>query len=365
MIYGNALWRLERGPGGGAPIGVTRKPWRKIAKVVTTGGRRGALLRDAARTGRGRARASAPDRRRPLRPLRGRRGRGAVAAARVPRDARAPRRRRAAPARLLQELGAHVRPPLRRPSQHRQGARGPRHHQRAVREPENAGKILVTSGKWERTSDSPTDSGVVELLLLSREEVAAAYTIPPPVLGILDRAIKSNVESCAPVHPRLARPARTEITDDIDAQLTFQTPGGRRCASVHVRGAAAARPGRARARRAARRAVPDRRRDPLEARPAAAEDQGRHRRAVGHTGLEPAVLVGRWQDAGPRKNAGEGARAGRARAGHRGSRSTSCRPSSARGDRVDRSADGICRAHFDPFTRITRMGAASMTLRRP
>lgn len=59
--------------------------------------------------------------------------------------------------------------------------------------PENAGKVLVASGKWTTISDSPDHAQVVELIHNSREEIAAAYAIPPPVLGILDRAIKSNV----------------------------------------------------------------------------------------------------------------------------------------------------------------------------
>lgn len=33
----------------------------------------------------------------------------------------------------------------------------------------------------------------VELAKLSRDEVSIAYNIPPPVLGIMDRPIKSNV----------------------------------------------------------------------------------------------------------------------------------------------------------------------------
>jgi capsid portal protein len=35
---------------------------------------------------------------------------------------------------------------------------------------------------------------LVELAHLSRDKVAAAYGIPPPVMGILDNAIKANVE---------------------------------------------------------------------------------------------------------------------------------------------------------------------------
>lgn len=59
--------------------------------------------------------------------------------------------------------------------------------------PESAGKVLVSSGKWETISESPEHSAIVQLMHQSREEVAAAYGVPPPLMGILDRAIMGNV----------------------------------------------------------------------------------------------------------------------------------------------------------------------------
>src|SRR5207302_7466651 len=60
--------------------------------------------------------------------------------------------------------------------------------------PENAGKVLVTSADWQSMGAPPNQTEIIELIRLSREEVLAAYNIPPPVAGILDRAIKSNIQ---------------------------------------------------------------------------------------------------------------------------------------------------------------------------
>lgn len=59
--------------------------------------------------------------------------------------------------------------------------------------PENAGRVLVTSGDWQPIATKPSESEVVELVRLSREEIVAAYGVPPPVVGMIDDAIKANV----------------------------------------------------------------------------------------------------------------------------------------------------------------------------
>lgn len=64
----------------------------------------------------------------------------------------------------------------------------------AYASPENAGKVLVTSGEWKSIGETPEHSQVVDLIKYSREEAAAAFGIPQPLLGILDRAIMSNVK---------------------------------------------------------------------------------------------------------------------------------------------------------------------------
>lgn len=68
--------------------------------------------------------------------------------------------------------------------------------------PENAGRVLVTSGKYSQMGETPEHSEVVELAKLSREEVAAGYHIPQPMIGILDRAIMSNVKELRSYHVR-------------------------------------------------------------------------------------------------------------------------------------------------------------------
>lgn len=56
--------------------------------------------------------------------------------------------------------------------------------------PENAGRPLITSGSWSPMNGGTSYTDLVELAKLSRDEVSIAYNIPPPVLGIMDRAIK-------------------------------------------------------------------------------------------------------------------------------------------------------------------------------
>jgi phage portal protein BeeE len=52
---------------------------------------------------------------------------------------------------------------------------------------------MVTSAEWQALSADPQASNIVELAKLSREEIAAAFQVPPPILGILERAIRANV----------------------------------------------------------------------------------------------------------------------------------------------------------------------------
>lgn len=59
--------------------------------------------------------------------------------------------------------------------------------------PDNAGRPTITSGKYHPVTASPDDSKVVELAKASREEIVAVFGVAPPLVGILDRAIMSNV----------------------------------------------------------------------------------------------------------------------------------------------------------------------------
>jgi len=59
--------------------------------------------------------------------------------------------------------------------------------------PDNAGKVIVTTGDFQPLTQGHDQSQIIELARQSREEIAAVYRIPLPVLGVLDNAIKSNV----------------------------------------------------------------------------------------------------------------------------------------------------------------------------
>lgn len=91
--------------------------------------------------------------------------------------------------------------------------------------PENAGKVLVTSGEWQSMTDSPDQAQIIELARLSREEVAAAYGIPQPMVGILDRSTFSNVTELRNYFQRdLIGVEASDFEDDLMAQLVLASP---------------------------------------------------------------------------------------------------------------------------------------------
>lgn len=86
--------------------------------------------------------------------------------------------------------------------------------------PENAGKIIATSGSFEAISADPQHSAVIEILKITREEACAVYNVPPPVIGILDRAIMSNVRELREQHIRDGvGPHAAEHEGDLMSQL--------------------------------------------------------------------------------------------------------------------------------------------------
>jgi HK97 family phage portal protein len=62
--------------------------------------------------------------------------------------------------------------------------------------PENAGKpaLLPPGLDWKAIGHSANEAALIDQRKVAREEVCAVYMIPPPMLGILDRATYSNVE---------------------------------------------------------------------------------------------------------------------------------------------------------------------------
>jgi HK97 family phage portal protein len=61
--------------------------------------------------------------------------------------------------------------------------------------PENMGKpaLLPPGLDWKPIGGSVVEAALVEQRKLTREEVAAVYLIPPPLMGILDRATYANI----------------------------------------------------------------------------------------------------------------------------------------------------------------------------
>lgn len=91
--------------------------------------------------------------------------------------------------------------------------------------PENAGKIIVTTGDFQAITASVDQSQIIELARLSREEIAGVLRIPGPVLGFLEHAIKSNVKELREQYVRDTiggwAPA---VVDDIMAQMVNPVP---------------------------------------------------------------------------------------------------------------------------------------------
>jgi HK97 family phage portal protein len=85
--------------------------------------------------------------------------------------------------------------------------------------PENAGKVAITSGKWTSITADNEHSQVVELAKASREEVTAAFDVPPPLIGILERAIFSNVRE---LRSYWTRDIVGADASDVESELTAQ-----------------------------------------------------------------------------------------------------------------------------------------------
>lgn len=86
--------------------------------------------------------------------------------------------------------------------------------------PENAGKVIVTTGEFQAITAEASQAQIVELTKLSREEIAAVYRIPAPVLGILDNAIKANVKELREQDVRDALGSYAPaLEDDMRAQI--------------------------------------------------------------------------------------------------------------------------------------------------
>jgi HK97 family phage portal protein len=91
--------------------------------------------------------------------------------------------------------------------------------------PENAGKVIVTTGDFQPMTHGFDQEQIIELAKQSREEISTVFRIPAPVLGVLDHAIKSNVKELREQYYRDVVGAwAPAVEDDIMAQLVRPDP---------------------------------------------------------------------------------------------------------------------------------------------
>ncbi|HVS85650.1 MAG TPA: phage portal protein [Gaiellaceae bacterium] len=97
----------------------------------------------------------------------------------------------------------------------------------AYASPENAGKVLVTSGTWNSTQGAPENSEVVQLLAESRDEVCAAYGVSTLVLGLLTGS-RSAGNATTTIRNQYIRDTvgswGSDFEGDIEAQLLPAVP---------------------------------------------------------------------------------------------------------------------------------------------
>jgi HK97 family phage portal protein len=63
--------------------------------------------------------------------------------------------------------------------------------------PDNGGKpaLLPPGLDWKPVGHSAVEAALIDQRRITREEIAGVYMIPPPMLGILDKATYSNIET--------------------------------------------------------------------------------------------------------------------------------------------------------------------------
>lgn len=91
----------------------------------------------------------------------------------------------------------------------------------------NAGKLAVLDNglEWQKMTWDANESAVIDHRRLSREEVCAAYDVPPPMVGILDRATFSNIETQARMlYSDTLGPWLVMAEETIEAQIIASVP---------------------------------------------------------------------------------------------------------------------------------------------
>lgn len=93
--------------------------------------------------------------------------------------------------------------------------------------PDNAFRMmLLDSGlTWQEFGQTAVDAELIELRKLNREEAAAVYDIPPPMIQILDRATFSNIdEQHQMLYVDTFGPWYGNVEDTLEAQLIRDEP---------------------------------------------------------------------------------------------------------------------------------------------
>jgi HK97 family phage portal protein len=91
--------------------------------------------------------------------------------------------------------------------------------------PENAGKpaLLPPGLDWKPLTHASFEAELIEQRRVVREEVSAVYLIPPPMLGILDKATYSNIETQREmIYTECMGPPLILIEAAINAQLVWR-----------------------------------------------------------------------------------------------------------------------------------------------
>jgi phage portal protein BeeE len=88
--------------------------------------------------------------------------------------------------------------------------------------PDNAGKpaLLPPGLDWKEVGHTAVEAALIDQRKVTREEICAIYQIPPPFLGILDRATFNNIETLRQVaYTDGLGPPLVMIEQAINAQL--------------------------------------------------------------------------------------------------------------------------------------------------
>lgn len=92
--------------------------------------------------------------------------------------------------------------------------------------PENAGKFGIFDNglKFQQMGQSAVDAELIEQRKLSREEVCGVFDVPPPLVGIYERATYSNmVEARRALYDSIASRLAL-IEETLNAQLVYDVP---------------------------------------------------------------------------------------------------------------------------------------------